>query len=66
MQLDLFESNEDEIFLLRKEVKELKESMSNVRRGLFARHTDLCKFVLSQSTEIEELKEEIFKLRMRM
>lgn len=49
-----------EIDLLREDVSVLKEQTANVRRGLFARHTELCNLYLQQQKEIDALKE-VFK-----
>jgi hypothetical protein len=54
-QLDLFEPY-DEFDSLKQEIKELRKSQDNVRKGLFARHNQLSKLYI-------ELKEENEKIR---
>jgi hypothetical protein len=55
IQYDLFEE-QSELNDLRKEVAEIKKSADNVRRGLFARHSEMSKLILKQQNEIEELR----------
>lgn len=55
IQCDLFEEF-DEITLLRKEIEIIKKQTANVRRGLFARHNEIAKTVISLQDEIEKLK----------
>lgn len=45
--------------LLRAEIEILKEQTANVRRGLFARHTELANLFLQQQQEIDALKEKL-------
>ncbi len=61
MQLDLFRSNDTE--LLQEEVRKLKSSTENVRKGMFSRFNTLEKIIIelekkhdAQSKEIDELK----------
>jgi hypothetical protein len=58
IQLDLF-IEEDEISLLRKEMKELSLQQERFKRALYARHNDLSRLCL-------ELKEENDALKMRL
>lgn len=55
-QLDLFQENDE---LLRYEIKQIEKTCENVRKGLFARHNELCKKYL-------ELREENEILRIRL
>tara|TARA_R110000868_G_scaffold312776_1_gene573732 strand:+ start:231 stop:410 length:180 start_codon:yes stop_codon:yes gene_type:complete len=57
VQLDLFEELSD-VDILRKELADVKQRNENVRRGIFARHTELSKLFL-------ELKDEVDKLKLR-
>lgn len=54
-QLDIFE--EVNISILKDELKKVKDSSDNVRKGLFARHNELAKMFLAQQQEIDYLKE---------
>lgn len=54
-QLDMFE--DIEISTLKEEMKKVRETSENVRRGLFARHNELAKMFLSQQQEIDYLKQ---------
>ena len=53
MQLDLFMTSEAQ--LLRHEVATLKAELGNLRRGLFARHTELAKLYLELREGIDAL-----------
>lgn len=55
-QQDMFEEK-SEIGDLRAEMKIVRESADNVRRGIFARHGELMKLVLKQQVEIQELRD---------
>ena len=55
IQLDLFEA-EDDMSLLRKENRALFDRVENMRRGLFARHTELMKMYIKQQEEIDRLR----------
>lgn len=55
IQLSLF-GNNDPISLLMQEIETIKRQNDNVRRGLFARQTELAKLVMQQQREIDELK----------
>lgn len=55
VQLDLFEEF-SEVDLLRKELADVKQRNENVRRGIFARHTELCKLFLELKDEVDRLK----------
>lgn len=55
IQLSLF-GNNDPISLLMQEIETLKRQNDNVRRGLFARHTELAKLVMQQQRELDTLK----------
>ncbi len=54
-QLDIFESTD--IFTIKEEMRKVKETAENVRKGLFARHNELAKMFLAQQQEIDYLKE---------
>ena len=54
-QLDIFE--ETDISSLKEEMKKVKETSDNVRKGLFARHNELAKMFLEQKKEIDYLKQ---------
>jgi hypothetical protein len=63
MQYDLFEEK-TELSELRMEVKEIRESSQNVRKGIFKRHDDLrrgqselLKLILEQQDEIQGLRD---------
>ena len=58
VQLDLFR-DVDEIGELRKQIQQVADSSANVRRGLFARHTEMAKVVLELYNEVLLLKEEL-------
>jgi len=55
LQLSLF-GNNDPISLLMQEIEIIKRQNDNVRRGLFARQTELAKLVMQQQREIDDLK----------
>ena len=55
VQLDLFQEF-SETDLLRKELADVKQRSENVRRGIFARHTELCKLFLELKDEVDKLK----------
>jgi hypothetical protein len=58
LQLELFESY-DEIDILRLQILSINKSCENVRKGLFARHNEICKRYI-------DLKEENENLRIRL
>ncbi len=55
IQLDLF-IEENEISLLRKELKELCLQQDKLKRALYARHQDLSRLCLQLKEENEQLK----------
>ena len=57
MQLELFCKSETE--LLRDEIKLVRETTENVRRGLFKRFDGVMNLILAQQQQIEELKQKI-------
>ena len=57
MQLELFCKSETE--LLRDELKIVRETTDNVRRGIFKRFDGIMNLVLTQQQQIEELKQKI-------
>lgn len=63
VQLDLFEEQTEELFL-QKEVNALIKAQDNLRRGLFARHTEMQRTIGRQQEEIEALKRQ-FALMLR-
>jgi hypothetical protein len=54
-QLDLFE--ELKFDSLKREMRKVKETSENVRKGIFARHNELAKMFLEQQKEIDYLKQ---------
>jgi hypothetical protein len=60
IQLDLF-CDDDEMSLLKKEHRALYDRVENMRRGLFARHTDLMKLYIRQQEEIDRLRSMMIK-----
>lgn len=54
-QLDIFETND--LDSLKEEMKKVKATSENVRKGLFARHNELAKMFLDQQKEIDYLKQ---------
>src|ERR1700721_2338889 len=55
-QQDMFEEK-SELTELRQEMKVVRESADNVRKGIFARHAELMRLVLRQQIEIQELRD---------
>ena len=55
IQLDIFE--DVNVTTLKEEMKKVRETSENVRKGLFARHNELAKMFLAQQQEIDYLKE---------
>jgi hypothetical protein len=55
VQQSLFGDNSP-VGLLKEEVRKVKESSDNVRRGVFARQNEIMKICLKQQAEIDELK----------
>ena len=60
IQLDMFESNDD-VSMLKKENKMLRDSMDNLRRGLFARHNDLDKRWMATNQRLDFLERNLSK-----
>ena len=60
IQLDLFEEN-DELSILKKQIKAIDDRTRNVQRGLFARHAELVKMYLKQHEEIETIRAMMLK-----
>jgi hypothetical protein len=63
IQLDLFEEQTEELFL-QKEVDQLIKAQDNLRRGLFARHSEMQRTISRQQEEIDVLKRQ-FALVLR-
>lgn len=63
VQLDLFEEQTEELFL-QKEVNALIKAQDNLRRGLFARHSEMQRIISRQQEEIDVLKRQ-FAIVMR-
>jgi len=61
IQFDLFEEN-SEISILNKKVDYIARKDDNVRRGIFARYSSLCKIVERQQEEIDELRGMVLKM----
>jgi hypothetical protein len=59
-QLDLFQKD-DESFL-RYEIQQIEKTCENVRKGIFARHNELCKKYLELKEENEMIKFRMHKL----
>ncbi len=64
LQLDFFE-DVDSVEFFKKELITIVKSQDNLRRGLFARHGDLCKMIMGLREEVEGLKLEIDNLKNR-
>ena len=62
IQLDFFDDN-SELGVLKKEVSELKKSQDAVRRGMFARMSDLSKLYVQQTKTLERLTDDLERLR---
>lgn len=60
IQLDMFESN-DELSMIKRENKLLRESMDNLRKGLFARHSALDKRWIDTNNRLEFLERNLSK-----
>ncbi len=63
-QLEMFERTEVE--MLREEVGELKKSISNVRRGLFARQEDVVDAVQKEKLRADKLEDALNLMTERM
>jgi hypothetical protein len=61
IQLDLF-TEEDEMSLLRKELKALSVQQERLKRSLYARHQDLSRLCLLLKEENEQLKTRLNRL----
>lgn len=59
MQLTLFEETKEE--LLEREIISLRKEMGNIRRGIFARHSELARKYQETYFELETLKASIAK-----
>lgn len=55
VQFDLFKETTD-VDIMKAEMESLKESLGNVRRGIFARHNEMAKLILAQQEELDFLK----------
>ncbi len=55
MQYDLF--NSSEIERLNQECENLKATISNLRRGLFARHNELNRLISELTEEVNQVKQ---------
>jgi len=60
IQLDMFESN-DELSILKRENKILRDSMDNLRKGMFARHNALDKRWIDTNNRLEFLERNLCK-----
>lgn len=60
IQLDFFQSYDDLDFI-RNELKCIKESSDKVRKGMFARHNELAKMMMSISERLEIIERNICK-----
>ncbi|WP_068470162.1 hypothetical protein [Candidatus Protochlamydia phocaeensis] len=61
IQLDLF-TEEDELSLMRKELKEVYLQFEKLKRALYVRHQDLSRLCLQLKEENEQLKYRLDKL----
>lgn len=61
IQLDLF-TEEDELSLLRKELKELSLEQERLKRALYKRHQDLSRLCLHLKEENEQLRNRLDRL----
>lgn len=59
IQLDLFEDNE--VVLLRNEMRKVKETCDKTRKGLFARHGELAKLFVELDYRLNILERNICK-----
>jgi len=58
IQYNFFETKEEaELAELRKYVSEVRSSNDKVRKGLFARHNELCKMYVDYITGLKSLRE---------
>jgi len=64
MQLDLF--YDINISTLKEEVIKLRQSNEQVRKGLFARHSSLEKYLTELRDQISEQQREIYKLKSKI
>lgn len=55
MQLDLFQ--DDDVEALYNEIANLRSTISNLRRGIFARHGELSRIVLELREELQSIKQ---------
>ena len=55
VQLDLFQEF-SEVEILKQELEDVKKRNENVRKGIFARHNELCKLYMALKEELETLK----------
>lgn len=64
-QIDLYDliSPNDEVGKLRREVSELRNTLENVRKGLFARHNTFLKMYTECVEEVTALKEAVHELK---
>lgn len=58
-QLSLFPEENEESFILRKEIEEIALSCDKVRKGLFARHNELAKMYIELHQRLEILEKNI-------
>ena len=58
-QYDLFEDNQDEVHILKKELELLKESHHKLRKSQFARLAEIGKEFLKIYQEIEKLNAQL-------
>jgi hypothetical protein len=65
IQLDLF-TEEDELSLLRKELKELSLQQGRLKRALDKRHQDLSRLCLQLKEENEQLKGRLDRIESAM
>ena len=61
LQMDFFSEELSDTELLRLEMKELKESQDKLRKGLFSRHGELGKMIMSQQAQIDMLRSQVIR-----
>lgn len=66
VQYDLFENMNDPLFCLNKELEQIRQASSNVRKGIFARHNELAKLYLEQREKALMLEEKTADLEKKL
>ena len=63
VQYDLFEPPISEVEDMKRQLAEMKKSQDKVRKGIYAKHGELCKMYLDLYHEVETLKRDICRNR---